>query len=293
MSKVAILTDTTVNLPDEMIHDLNISLVHQILIWNEKSYLDLIDIQNDEFYRKLRTEKTSPTTSQASVGEFKDVYGHLINKGYEVLAILLSHKLSGTIQSATQAKDYYPGAPIEIFDSYATSLAMGWQVLEVARAAKRGAGMKECIALAEKARANSGVVFVVDTLEYLHRGGRIGGAARFLGTALNLKPILELGGWQDRSHRARPDPAQGDQPHGRGGAGTHRRADAGQDRHPECGCGSQRSSPGGALRGDLQAVRDDLQRGQPRDRRACRPGHAGHRLHGRDVTANSFYCRKT
>jgi DegV family protein with EDD domain len=192
MSKVAILTDTTVNLPDEMIHDLNISLVHQILIWNEKSYLDLIDIQNDEFYRRLRTEKTSPTTSQASVGEFKDVYGHLINKGYEVLAILLSHKLSGTIQSATQAKDYYPGAPIEIFDSYATSLAMGWQVLEVARAAKRGAGMKECLALAEKARANSGVVFVVDTLEYLHRGGRIGGAARFLGTALNLKPILEL-----------------------------------------------------------------------------------------------------
>jgi DegV family protein with EDD domain len=192
MSKVAILTDSTVNLPDEMIHDLNINLVHQILIWNEKSYLDLIDIQNDEFYRKLRTEKTSPTTSQASVGEFKDVYGHLINKGYEVLAILLSHKLSGTIQSATQAKDYYPGAPIEIFDSYATSLAMGWQVLEVARAAKRGAGMKECLALAEKARANSGVVFVVDTLEYLHRGGRIGGAARFLGTALNLKPILEL-----------------------------------------------------------------------------------------------------
>jgi DegV family protein with EDD domain len=192
MSKVTILTDTTVNLPDEMIHDLNISLVHQILIWNEKSYLDLIDIQNDEFYRRLRTEKTSPTTSQASVGEFKDVYGHLINKGYEVLAILLSHKLSGTIQSATQAKDYYPGAPIEIFDSYATSLAMGWQVLEVARAAKRGAGMKECLALAEKARANSGVVFVVDTLEYLHRGGRIGGAARFLGTALNLKPILEL-----------------------------------------------------------------------------------------------------
>jgi len=192
MSKVAILTDSTVNLPDEMIHDLHINLVHQILIWNEKSYLDLIDIQNEEFYKRLRTEKTSPTTSQASVVEFKDVYGRLINEGYDVLAILVSHKLSGTIQSATQALEYYPGAAIEIFDSYNTSLAMGWQVLEVARAAQKGADMKECLALAEKARANSGVVFVVDTLEYLHRGGRIGGAARFLGTALNLKPILEV-----------------------------------------------------------------------------------------------------
>ncbi len=192
MSKVAILTDTTVNLPDEMIHDLNISLVHQILIWNEKSYLDLIDIQNDEFYRKLRTEKTSPTTSQASVGEFKDVYGHLINNGYEVLAMLLSHKLSGTIQSATQALEFFPGAPIKIFDTTSTSLGMGWQVVEAARAAQQGASMADCLAIAEKARANTGIVFVVDTLEFLHRGGRIGGAARFMGTALGLKPILEL-----------------------------------------------------------------------------------------------------
>jgi DegV family protein with EDD domain len=105
---------------------------------------------------------------------------------------LLSHKLSGTIQSATQAKEDYPGAKIEIFDSLSTSLAMGWQVLEVARAAQKGASMAECLAIAEKARANSGVVFVVDTLEFLHRGGRIGGAARFMGTALGLKPILEL-----------------------------------------------------------------------------------------------------
>ena len=192
MNKVAIITDSTVNLPSETIQALDIKLMHQILIWGGKTYLDLIDIQTEEFYRRLRVDKDNPTTSQASVGEFKDAFGQLINQGYEVLAMLLSHKLSGTIQSATQALEYYPGAPIKIFDTTSTSLGMGWQVVETARAAQQGASMAECLAIAEKARANSGVVFVVDTLEFLHRGGRIGGAARFLGTALNLKPVLEL-----------------------------------------------------------------------------------------------------
>jgi DegV family protein with EDD domain len=192
MKKVAIITDSTVSLPTEMLQELNISLVHQILIWGDQSYLDLIDIQVEEFYHKLKTAKVMPTTSQATVPDFKEVYNRLINEGYDILAILLSHKLSGTIQSATQAKEFFPGANIEIFDSLATSLAMGWQVLAAARAAKGGASLKDCLAVAEKARANSGVVFVVDTLEFLHRGGRIGGAARFLGTALNLKPVLEL-----------------------------------------------------------------------------------------------------
>ncbi|MGA9397297.1 MAG: DegV family protein, partial [Anaerolineaceae bacterium] len=192
MNKVAIVTDTTVNLPMEYVDQLNINLVHQILIWGDKTYRDLIDIQPEEFYQRLTTEKVMPSTSQASIPEFKEVYGRLINAGYDILAMLVSEKLSGTIQSAIQAREDFPGATIEIFDSASTSLAMGWQVVEVARAAQKGAGMADCLALAERTRANTGVVFVVDTLEFLHRGGRIGGAARFLGTALGLKPVLEL-----------------------------------------------------------------------------------------------------
>ncbi len=192
MKKVAVITDTTVNLPMEIVKQLNINLVHQILIWGDKTYRDLIDIQPEEFYERLTTAKVMPSTSQASIPEFKEVYGRLINAGYDILAMLVSDKLSGTIQSAVQAKEDFPGTTIEIFDSTSTSLAMGLQVVEVARAAKKGAGMAECINLAEETRKNSGVVFVVDTLEFLHRGGRIGGAARFLGTALNLKPVLEL-----------------------------------------------------------------------------------------------------
>ncbi|MGB8252501.1 MAG: DegV family protein [Anaerolineaceae bacterium] len=192
MNKVAIVTDTTVNLPMEYVDQLNINLVHQILIWGDKTYRDLIDIQPEEFYQRLTTAKVMPSTSQASIPEFKEVYGRLINAGYDILAMLVSEKLSGTIQSAMQAREDFPGATIEIFDSASTSLAMGWQVVEVARAAQKGAGMADCLALAKQTRKNTGVVFVVDTLEFLHRGGRIGGAARFLGTALGLKPVLEL-----------------------------------------------------------------------------------------------------
>jgi DegV family protein with EDD domain len=96
------------------------------------------------------------------------------------------------MNSAIQAKDMLPGKPVELVDSLSASMALGFQVLMAARAAKNGASLQECKAITEKARKQSGVFFVVDTLEFLHRGGRIGGAARLLGTALNLKPILTV-----------------------------------------------------------------------------------------------------
>jgi DegV family protein with EDD domain len=192
MPKVAIITDSTVNLPQVFLDQYGISVMPQTLIWDNKTYRDLIDIQPREFYERLANSKTVPTTSQASPTDFKESYRQHLDQGSEILAILLSAKLSGTIQSAEQARLEFPGAPIEIIDSEATSLALGWQVLAVARAAAAGASYKECMAVAHQAKQNSGVYFVVDTLEFLHRGGRIGGGARFLGTALNLKPILEL-----------------------------------------------------------------------------------------------------
>jgi DegV family protein with EDD domain len=194
MPKVAIITDSTVNLPQVYLDQYGISVMPQTLIWDNKTYRDLIDIQPREFYERLANSKTIPTTSQASPKDFKESYRQHLDQGSEILAILLSAKLSGTIQSAEQAKLEFPGAPIEIIDSDATSLALGWQVLATARAAAAGASYQECMAVAHQAKQNSGVYFVVDTLEFLHRGGRIGGGARFLGTALNLKPILELRG---------------------------------------------------------------------------------------------------
>jgi DegV family protein with EDD domain len=192
MPKVVIVTDSTVNLPQALIDQYAIPVMPQMLIWDSKTYRDLIDIQPLEFYQRLANSKTMPTTSQASPADFKAIYHSLLEQGCDILTILISSKLSGTCQSAEQAKLEFPGAPIEIIDSEAASLALGWQVLTTARAATAGASFADCVAVAHKARQNSGVFFVVDTLEFLHRGGRIGGGARFLGTALNLKPILEL-----------------------------------------------------------------------------------------------------
>jgi len=112
--------------------------------------------------------------------------------GSEVLSIHISSKLSGTVDSALQAKNMMPKCKIEVVDSYFTIMGMGFQVIAAARAAKDGASLQDCKAIAEKIRENTHIYFVVATLEFLKRGGRIGGAAALLGSALDLKPILYL-----------------------------------------------------------------------------------------------------
>jgi DegV family protein with EDD domain len=192
MSKVAVVTDSTAYIPGDLIAQYDISVAPQVLIWGEKVYNDGVDITPTEFYERLKKATVMPSTSQVTPHSFDVIYKDLAEKGYDILSILISEKLSGTIASAVQARENYPGVKIEIVDSYATAMALGFQVLQVARAAQQGAGLEECKALAEKVREHTGVVFAVDTLEFLHRGGRIGGGKRFLGTVLQFKPILEL-----------------------------------------------------------------------------------------------------
>ena len=194
MSKVAIVTDSTAYLPKDYLERYHITLVPQVLIWGEEVMLDGVDIQPDEYYRRLAGTKIMPTTSQVSVPAMRKAFSELLEQGYDVLGIFLSGKLSGTLQSAMQARDSLEKGreKVEIVDSDSTAMAMGFQALTAARAAEVGGTLLECKTLAEKSRAYTGVYFVVDTLEFLHRGGRIGGAQRFLGTALNLKPILAL-----------------------------------------------------------------------------------------------------
>jgi DegV family protein with EDD domain len=194
MSEVAIITDSTAYIPNELITQYAISVTPQILIWGDETFLDGVDIQPNEFYQKLKTSKVMPTTSQVAIVTMKSTFEQILEQGKDVLGIFISAKLSGTMQSADQAKLMLPKAAdkINIIDSNTTAMAMGFQVLAAARAAKDGASLKECKQIAEKARKHTGVYFVVDTLEFLRRGGRIGGAQAMLGSALNIKPILEL-----------------------------------------------------------------------------------------------------
>jgi len=194
MPKVAIVTDSTAYLPNDILNKFSITVTPQILIWGGETFEDGVDILPDEFYRRLKTAKVMPTTSQVAIVKMKTTFEQLLEAGYEVLGIFISAKLSGTIDSAIKAKEMLPKAvtKIAVVDSNSTSMAMGFHVLAAARAAQAGASLAECQKLAEEAQDHTGVYFVVDTLEFLHRGGRIGGAQAMLGSALNLKPLLKL-----------------------------------------------------------------------------------------------------
>lgn len=192
MAKPAFVTDSTAYIPPSQVTQFDITVVPQVLVWDEQTLLDGIDIQPAEFYERLKDSKTMPTTSQVTIGTFKEVFEPLVAEGRSILAVLVSDKLSGTIQSAEQAKADFPEATIVVVDSEAAAMALGFQVLAAARAAREGKSFEDVTEVARDAKSKTGVVLVVDTLEFLHRGGRIGGASRLLGTALNLKPILEL-----------------------------------------------------------------------------------------------------
>jgi DegV family protein with EDD domain len=193
MSKIALVTDSTASMPKELVDKYEIIVAPQILIWGEESLEDGVDIMPGEFYTRLSKASVMPSTSQVTVPKFLEIYQRLLDQDYEILTIVISSQLSGTLNSAIQAKAMVAaGAPIEIIDSNTTAMAMGFQLLAAARAIKQGATLAETTALVQKSLEATGLFFAVDTLEFLHRGGRIGGATRFLGTLLNFKPILEV-----------------------------------------------------------------------------------------------------
>ena len=194
MAKIALVTDSTSWLPRDLLTKYSITVAPQVLIWGEQTLNDGVDIQPEEFYTRIKTAKVMPTTSQVPIPTMERIFREQVEAGAEVVGIFISSKLSGTMQSALQAREMMgsAGSKVHVLDSKATAMAMGFQVLAAARAAADGASTSDVVATAEKAREHTGVYFAVDTLEFLHRGGRIGGAQRLLGTALNMKPVLAL-----------------------------------------------------------------------------------------------------
>lgn len=190
--KIAILTDSTAAFPAELIKKYAINEIPLTVNWNGKSYLDNVDITPEEFYRRLEIEKELPTTSQPSAGAFKEVYDRLAEDYEDILTILISSELSGTVASALAAAEMAGDFPVEVVDSRMTTMALGLCVIKAAEMADQGASMEEILAALKPLIENMRIMFVVDTLEFLHRGGRIGGAQRLLGSVLAMKPLLQL-----------------------------------------------------------------------------------------------------
>lgn len=192
MKKVIVTTDSTAYLPQQYVDELGVEVIPLTVNWDGEAYRDGIDITPDEFYTRLSKSSTLPTTSQTPVNDYVNLYQRLLDAGYAVLAMPISQGISGSYFSAVQAKESFPGAPVEVVDTRLVSMALSFQVLAAARAARDGASLEECKQVAHEAYKHIGVYFVVDTLKYLHAGGRIGGGKRFMGTTLNIKPILEI-----------------------------------------------------------------------------------------------------
>ena len=203
-NKVAIITDSTINLPEGAIEESNIQTVPLIIHWDGKSYIDQVELTTKEFYKRLATSKTLPSTSQPSISAFVEVYQPLIDQGYDIITLPLSAGISGTFLSASAAAGQFPIGRIEVLDTKSVSVGLGIILMKVARAAKAGASLPECREIALDVASRVKIYFSVETLENLRKGGRINSAAAFLGTALDMKPILEFrGGLIEAKERVR------------------------------------------------------------------------------------------
>ena len=190
--RIAVVTDSTCDLPRQLVKEHNIHVVPQVLIMGTKTWRDGVDIDPPAFYELLQSSSDFPASSQPSVPDFTEVFATLAGDVDGIAAILVSDELSGTLNSARMAKESLPDVPIEIVDTRSVSMQLGFIVLAAARAAAAGADLQTVADTARAMAGHASVYFVVDTLEYLHRGGRIGAASRLFGTALNLKPLLSI-----------------------------------------------------------------------------------------------------
>lgn len=191
--KILVVTDSSASLPPELAEKSDLRIIPLWLIWDEQCFLDGVDIDPHSFYQRLKGSKTLPSSTQPSVEEFKALFEALARECAGIVCVLASSKISGTVDSACAARELSP-VPVEVVDSGFSAMGQGLIAVSAARAAAAGASLAEVAAVAEKTRDAVHLLFVVDTLEFLHKGGRIGGAKRLLGTALNIKPILHFEG---------------------------------------------------------------------------------------------------
>lgn len=187
---VRIVTDSTCDLPAELVTQHGIVVVPLTVSFGEAAFLDGVELGPDAFYERLAAAADLPKTSQPSVERFRRVYDELA--GAEIVSIHISARLSGTLNSATLAAGQLPGTAVRLVDSRTASMGLGAVVLEAALAAEAGATLDEVTAAAERVRDRVRVIATLDTLEYLRRGGRIGRASSMLGSLLSIKPIVHV-----------------------------------------------------------------------------------------------------
>ncbi len=195
MSNLHIVTDSNCHIPPALCQELDIHIVPLPFVWDGVTYLDNVDMGPREFYAKLRSSRSVPTTSGPTPGSFTDVFESLASDGNPVLAILVGEVFSSSTWSTVRlAKHMLPHLDITILDSGSNTMALGFQVLAAARAAREGKGIDQVISVVNQVKDSCGVVFAVSNLDYLRRGGRISHIQHLFASTLNLVPVMELKG---------------------------------------------------------------------------------------------------
>ncbi|HAS05129.1 MAG TPA: DegV family protein [Dehalococcoidia bacterium] len=190
---VKIVTDSAADIPPELLKEFDITVVPLYVRFGNDVFKDKVDISNEEFYKRLVSGGVFPATSQPTPLDFKQVYEELAKDADGIVSVHLSAKLSGTIQSALQARDSMQSScPIEIIDTLSITIGQGMVCLEAAKAAKEGAKMEDVVKVAREAVPEIHFMVIFDTLKYLAKGGRIGKAKSMMGAMLNIKPLIGL-----------------------------------------------------------------------------------------------------
>jgi len=192
MAKVAFVVDSTACIPQDYLEEYGIQVVPSLLIWGGKAYQDGLDIHPDEFYERLTRTREMPTTAAPNPATFQEKFLDLLEQGKDVLGVFLSQKVSAVYANALAAADALAADNLIVVDSRSGGMALGWAVIRAARAAEAGAPLAKCAEIVDNALKQTGFLATLDTLKYLQRGGRIGSAERWLGMAINLKPIVGI-----------------------------------------------------------------------------------------------------
>ncbi len=190
--KIAIVTDGACSMTLDEAAKFGVHAAPIYVIFGEKTYRSGVDLQASEFYELQKSCKKLPSTAQTTANDFVEMYTKIAEDADEIITITVSSKLSATYQSAEMAQKTFTKIPVHTVDSGSASWGQALIAIAAARAADQGKEVDEIIHLIEEIKERMNVFFVLDTLEYLHKGGRIGGAAAFFGSALHIKPILYL-----------------------------------------------------------------------------------------------------
>ena len=192
MGRIRVVTDSAADVPSELAQRLDITVLPCYVIFGSEVYRDGVDLTPREFYHKLATSRILPTTSQPPLGLFVETYQNLLRESEGIVSIHVASTLSGVFNAARVAADTLSAAPIVVIDSQQLSMGAGWQVIMAAQAAQEGHTLAEVVSLVQAIQPRARAAAMLDSLEHIRRSGRISRVTDLMGTALRVKPLLQI-----------------------------------------------------------------------------------------------------